>query len=186
MILGRVEAHVPADAKEARDRETILSFLRSGGDPYDRKRFDPGHLTGSAFILDAAGKRLVLVHHAKLGRWLQPGGHGEPGEKDPLAVAMREALEETGIEGLKPHPEAPGLFDLDVHLIPAGKDEPAHLHLDLRFVLVAPGGAEPRASSESREARWSGLEDGLADPDLSRALSKLRRVSLPSASGTRG
>lgn len=174
MIRSLVEAHAPADAKEARDREAILAFLQKGGDPWDRRRCDPGHLTGAAFILDASGTRLVLVHHAKLGRWLQPGGHGEPGEADPLAVAMREAHEETGIEGMTPHPGFPGLFDLDVHAIPARKDEPGHLHLDLRFVLLAPPGAEPRASSESREVRWAGLGDGLADPDLARALRKLK------------
>lgn len=183
MIRAMVEAHVPADAKEARDRETILAFLASGGDPYDRRRYDPGHLTGSAFILDRSGSRLVLVHHAKLGRWLQPGGHGEPGELDPLSVAMREAREETGIEGLVPDPN---LFDLDVHAIPARKDEPGHLHLDLRFVLLAPQGAEPRASSESREVLWSGLGDGLADPDLRRPLEKLRRACTPRFDGRAG
>ena len=172
-----VEAHVPSDGKEAGDRETILAFLKTSGDPFDRRRYDPGHLTGSAFILDATGRHLVLVHHARLGRWLQPGGHGEPGEADPLGVAMREAREEAGIEGLRPHPKAPGLFDLDVHEIPARKDEPGHLHLDLRFVLVAPAGSEPRVSSESKEVRWSDLDGGLADPDLARALGKLGRLS---------
>ena len=186
MIRRLVEAHVPADPKEAKDRETVLAFLKTGGDPYDRRRFDPGHLTGSAFVLDAPGQRLVLVHHAKLGRWLQPGGHGEPGERDPYAVAMREAREETGIPDLTTHPKFPGLFDLDVHGIPARKDEPAHLHLDMRFVLLAPPGAEPRASSESREVRWSALNEGLADPDLARALIKLRKASPPRSSCTGG
>ena len=174
MILRAVQDHIPSDEKEARDREAILAHLDSGGDPFDRRRYDPGHLTGSAFVLDAAGRRLVLVHHARLGRWLQPGGHGEPGESDPLAVAMREAREETGIEGLRPHPKVSGLFDLDVHEIPARKDEPAHLHLDLRFALVAPSGAEPKASAESKEVLWADLEGGLADPDLARAMAKLR------------
>lgn len=180
-LLRLIQDHRPADAKEAADRETILAFLKGPGDFFDRRRFDPGHLTGSAFILDAAGRHLLLVHHAKLGRWLQPGGHGEPGETDPFAVARREAEEETGIAGLVPLPAGggpPTPFDLDVHLIPTRGDEPVHRHLDIRYLFAAPDGADPRVNAESRAARWVPLPVLAAasdtDPSVVRAARKIQ------------
>ncbi len=173
-MIPAVRRHIPFDGVEAVHRDAILQFLESGGDPFDRKRYVPGHLTGSAFVLDAAGTRLVLVHHAKLDRWLQPGGHGEKGETDPLAVALREAREETGIAAL---PLSTSPFDLDVHVIPARKDEPAHLHLDIRYLLKAPPGAEPRASAESRAVRWAKLSEVGGDTGMLRALGKIRLQS---------
>ena len=92
-----------------------------------------GHITGSAWAVDVAGDRVLLAHHAKLGRWLQPGGHSD-GNPDTLAVALREAREESGLD-------VPALddaiFDIDVHGIPARGREPAHLHFDVRFLVQA-------------------------------------------------
>ncbi len=179
-LLAAIRGHTPADAHEVNSRSRILEFLTLPGDLFDRKRFIPGHLTGSAFILDAAGKNLLLVHHAKLDRWLQPGGHGEPGETDPFHVASREALEETGIPDLVPHPARPGIFDLDVHTIPARKDEPAHLHLDIRYLFAAPAGARPAASAESKGIAWRALA-GLSAPDID---PSLRRAAVKLAAST--
>ena len=173
-----IRSHAPADAKEEADKKTILAFLESGGDPFDRKRYDPGHLTGSAFIVDARRENLLLVHHVKLDRWLQPGGHGEPGETDPFVVALREAEEETGIPDLVPYPNALP-FDLDVHEIPARKNEPAHLHLDIRYLLVAPADATPHASSESKGIAWKPLDEILrTSPEggTKRAVAKILRL----------
>lgn len=180
-LIDAIRRHRPAGGDEAGSREKILAFLESPGDLFDRKRFAPGHLTGSAFILDAARMSLLLVHHAKLDRWLQPGGHGEPGETDPFAVASREALEETGIAGLVPmsdHPSplSPPPFDVDVHTIPARKDEPAHWHLDIRYLFVAPKGARPAASAESKGIAWRPLSDLIlpsTDASVRRAARKL-------------
>jgi 8-oxo-dGTP pyrophosphatase MutT (NUDIX family) len=180
-----LERYVCADAKERQDRDAMLALLAKGGDPFDRARADPGHFTGSAFVLDAPGERIVLVHHAKLDRWLQPGGHGEPGEKDPEAVALREATEETGIQGLTAHPTAPRPFDLDIHPIPErnkpGKPhEAAHAHLDVRYVFVAPAGAEPVLSEESHAVVWKRLEEAAApdaDASLRRAILKLMKLT---------
>jgi len=171
VLTDRIRLHRPADAVEAAHRDAILLFLGSGGDPFDRRRYIPGHLTGSAFVLDAARNHLLLLHHAKLDRWLQPGGHAEAGETDPLAVAMREAREETGIPAT-PISETP--FDLDVHVIPARKDEPAHLHLDIRYLLKAPPGAGPRASAESKDIRWVAWADVGGDAGMLRAVEKIR------------
>ncbi len=109
-----------------------------------------GHLTGSAFVVDSTGQQALMLHHVKLQRWVQPGGHAD-GDGNLAAVAWREATEETGIDDLRLLTPP---IDLDVHRIPARPDEPEHHHLDLRFVAVAPPGAEPVLNHESADAAW--------------------------------
>jgi 8-oxo-dGTP pyrophosphatase MutT (NUDIX family) len=171
--------HAPADAKEARDVAEVLAFLDRHADPFDRG-IREGHLTGSAVVVSATGDRVLLLHHRKLRRWLQPGGHAEAGERDGEAVALREAREETGIEGLTLHPLAPRPLDVDVHPIPARGDEPAHRHLDLRYLVVAPRDASlRRLAAEARALRWFAWEDlGTLDldPGLRRALQAARAL----------
>ena len=108
-----------------------------------------GHITGSAWIVNRTGDRVLLTHHRKLGRWLQPGGHSE-GEPDTLEVALREAREESGLD-VRALDEA--IFDLDVHLIPARGSEPAHYHYDVRFPVEAIENRF-RVSEESRALAW--------------------------------
>jgi hypothetical protein len=110
--------HAAADGEEARDRDQILGFVLRHERPFDRAIAE-GHLTGSAITVSADGSRVLLLHHRKLDRWLQPGGHGDPGETTGEEVALREAREESGIRGLTLHPTAPRPLDVDVHDIPA-------------------------------------------------------------------
>jgi 8-oxo-dGTP pyrophosphatase MutT (NUDIX family) len=172
--------HVPADADEAAHLRTIVEFVGRHADPFDR-RIGEGHLTGSALVLSPGADRVLLVHHRKLQRWLQPGGHADPGEAAGEAVALREAWEETGIAGLLLHPGAPRPLDVDVHAIPAFGDEPAHAHLDLRYLVIAPETAGITLSAaESNDARWFGWDELRAldlDPGLVRALAKARRIA---------
>jgi len=167
--------HLPADAEEARDRERILDFVVRHERPFDRKLRE-GHLTGSAITVSADGSRVLLLHHRKLDRWLQPGGHGDPGETTGEEVALREALEETGIAGLALDASAPRPLDVDVHDIPARGDEPAHQHLDLRYLVRAPEGARVLpALAELHEVRWVSWDETDAlgpDHGLRRALAK--------------
>ena len=171
--------HPCADAKEERDVATIRAFLRQHPSDAHLRSQRAGHLTGSGFVLDAEGKHVLLLHHRRLDRWLQPGGHGE-GETDPRLVALREVEEETGLgtASLLPFP-SPALLDVDVHAIPARPDEPEHLHLDLRYGFQAAAGAQARLSEESKALRWVPLEEALPDADSSlvRALRKLGRRS---------
>lgn len=174
-LLSLLQSHAPADEGEARSLARIVAHVAAGGDLFDRRRWD-GHLTGSAFILDHRGERLLLLFHRKLNRWLQPGGHGEPGEVDPLAVARREALEESGIEGLTLHPSMAAPFDVDVHLIPARGAEEAHEHLDVRYLFVAPAGAQlAPGEGESRQLAWVPLAEvaSVGDESVARAARKL-------------
>ncbi|MDA3039233.1 MAG: NUDIX hydrolase [Actinomycetota bacterium] len=109
-----------------------------------------GHLTGSALVVDSSTGNVLLLHHAKLQRWLQPGGHAD-GDGDLGAVALREAIEETGLVGLElVHPA----IDLDIHVIPARGDEPAHLHLDVRYLVLAPQASAVVINAESTGSRW--------------------------------
>ena len=108
-----------------------------------------GHITGSAWIVDEAGDRVLLAHHRKLGRWLQPGGHSD-GDPDTLAVALREAHEESGLD-VRALDDT--IFDIDVHRVPARGDEPAHLHFDVRFLVQAEHDRF-RVSEESNALAW--------------------------------
>jgi 8-oxo-dGTP pyrophosphatase MutT (NUDIX family) len=172
--------HAAADAEEAAHLRTIVEFVGRHADPFDR-RIPEGHLTGSALVLSPGAERVLLVHHRKLERWLQPGGHADPGETAGEAVALREAREETGIAGLALHPGAPRPLDVDVHAIPAFGEQPAHAHLDLRYLVVAPeAGAITRRAAESSDARWFGWDELAAldlDRGLLRALAKARRIA---------
>jgi 8-oxo-dGTP pyrophosphatase MutT (NUDIX family) len=114
-----------------------------------------GHVTGSAWLVDATGTRVLLTHHRKLGRWLQLGGHSD-GDDDPLRVACREAEEESGLNATVLSPE---LFDVDIHPIPARRSDPAHHHFDLRFALRAAGAERFLVSSESRALAWVSISE---------------------------
>jgi 8-oxo-dGTP pyrophosphatase MutT (NUDIX family) len=170
--------HRPADAEEARDLEHIRGFVARHPRPFDRAIAE-GHLTGSALVVSQDGARVLLLRHRKLQRWLQPGGHADAGEGAGEAVALREALEETGLAGLELHPAAPRPLDVDVHDIPARPGEPAHQHLDLRYLVVAPPGtaAPTLAVEEASDLRWftwAEAEELGLDHGLRRTLAKAR------------
>ncbi|MEE2682716.1 MAG: NUDIX hydrolase [Actinomycetota bacterium] len=131
----------------ARDR--ILNFIQEYPDALYRS-CEAGHLTGSAAIVDHTASKFLLMHHLKLRKWLQPGGHAD-GDGLLSRVALREAREETGIEDLQIY--TPGI-DCDVHIIPERADEPEHLHLDIRYLLRAPRGSQYKKNHESTELRW--------------------------------
>jgi 8-oxo-dGTP pyrophosphatase MutT (NUDIX family) len=172
--------YVPFDEIEEGHLTRFRSFLARYPSPFDRTIVE-GHLTGSAFILDASFQNVLLLHHRKVQRWLQPGGHAEPGEIDPESVALREAQEETGIENLVWHPAAPRPFDLDIHEFPARGSDPAHWHLDVRYLLVAPDDAVLKlAVEESTDLRWFGWDELVRlnlDTGTERALKKARALA---------
>lgn len=133
-------------------RAEVLAYCAAHPDALERTCL-PGHLTASALVVDPADGRFVVLHHRKLGRWLQPGGHAD-GDDDLAAVALREAVEETGLAQLVVRTPA---VDLDIHEV-APPGEPAHSHLDVRFVVEAPPGTAalgpPPGNHESHEIQW--------------------------------
>ncbi|MDE0177411.1 MAG: NUDIX hydrolase [Gammaproteobacteria bacterium] len=117
---------------------------------FERDCWDDGHVTGSAVVLDSAGTSMLMTHHAKLGRWLQLGGHAD-GDPDPLAVACREATEESGLSVVPIQDE---ILDLDIHTIPPRGPDPAHFHYDVRFLLKAERPGSLQVTHESLALRW--------------------------------
>lgn len=115
----------------------------------------PGHITGSAWIVNKERTKTLLVLHGKLNRWMQPGGHAD-GDENILRVAIKEAEEETGLENLKP---AQTIFDIDVHLIPERKNFPAHDHYDIRFLIEADENEKVVVSDESHDVQWISLSE---------------------------
>jgi 8-oxo-dGTP pyrophosphatase MutT (NUDIX family) len=142
---------------------------------YERTHL-PGHITGSAWIVTPERDFVLLVHHAKLNRWLQPGGHAD-GDENVLRVALREAEEETGLTDFKIIQELP--FDVDIHPIPERKDFPAHLHYDVRFLIEASREEKIIISEESHDVKWialSHLEHYTTEQSVMRMKAKLLRA----------
>ena len=158
-VLAEIERHAREHPEDADVVERFARLLGDTPEPFSRDQYQPGHLTCSACVLDVARARVLLLHHARLGRWLQPGGHAEAGDDTPLAGALRELREESGLAELAPllGPAGSALVDLDVHEIPARGPEPSHLHFDLRYAFAADGRAEVRKSDESHALRWVAL-----------------------------
>ena len=154
-ILNMLDAHQPADDKEARDIQLMQQLIAVHPNILNTN-CEIGHITASAVIVDRASRRTLLHFHKRLGRWLQVGGHTNY-ETDLAQVALREAREETGLPDLAHHPpeDKPVPIDFDVHTIPQSGDLPQHLHLDFRYVLVTgqPAALAP-AKGESTRFRW--------------------------------
>jgi 8-oxo-dGTP pyrophosphatase MutT (NUDIX family) len=152
IALGHIEAALPGDPSHEAHRARMREFLADHPDALGRT-CEAGHLTGSAMVLDPATGRFLLVLHAKLGAWFQPGGHAD-GDATLPGVAWREATEETGIVGLT---VAIPAIDLDIHQVapPHGP----HLHLDVRYLALAPPGAVPVRNHESLDLRWATLDE---------------------------
>jgi 8-oxo-dGTP pyrophosphatase MutT (NUDIX family) len=139
-----------SDAHEAAMVAATITFVESEPQCAERT-LAVGHLTGSAWIVDAKRERALLTHHRKLNKWLQLGGHAD-GDLDLGAVAMREAEEESGLKGLRA--VSAELFDVDRHLIPARKNDPEHWHYDLRFMIEADPDESLIVSEESNDLAW--------------------------------
>ena len=156
-ILSLLRQHSKDFAEEKLFLAQTISFVARNEQFWQRSTLE-GHLTGSAWILSADGKSVLLLHHAKLDRWLQPGGHVDEADFSLVETARREAMEECGIQGLTL--VSPAIFDLDVHEIPARGHEPSHLHYDLRFLFVAPEVAEiERNLLETKAIAWVHIEE---------------------------
>jgi 8-oxo-dGTP pyrophosphatase MutT (NUDIX family) len=163
-LAQKLAQHTPLDDNEAEMLAQIARFVEEYEDCFERS-LKIGHITGSAWIIDLDRSHALLTHHRKLDRWLQLGGHSD-GDANTLNVALREGVEESGLQTLRPVSAA--IFDVDVHLIPARKDEPDHYHYDVRFLLEADRNTPLVISEESNELAWVPLAEILnLNPDAS-------------------
>lgn len=174
-----LEQFAPSSEREEQHRAQMLELLDRGEAAFDRLNTSPGHFTASAFVLDPGAAELLLIHHKKLKRWLQPGGHIEPSDSDVFAAARREVEEETGISRLLLQQD--GLFDLDIHEIPALPNMAAHWHYDVR-VLFRAESTEVYANDEVLAVRWfpvPTLSQWVSDASVLVAAEKLVAAKRP-------
>jgi 8-oxo-dGTP pyrophosphatase MutT (NUDIX family) len=142
----------PSDPQEKIFKQRMLDFLDQYPNCFERS-LEIGHFTASCWLLNDAQTHALLMHHAKLNRWFQLGGHAD-GQTDLLAVAIKEAQEESGILNIVP--VSVEIFDIDIHQIPANSREKEHEHFDVRFLLKVLGDEEVIQNRESKELRWIG------------------------------
>lgn len=175
LIASLLASYIPDDPDEIRYRTDMLR-LAARGDITARDHFDPGHFTASAFVLHPSEPKVALVHHAKIRKWVQPGGHIDPGET-PEGAARREVLEEIGLGDLASL--GSGLFDIDIHAFPGGVgSDPGHLHFDLRMAYRSLQD-EMTPNSEVLEAVWVPLAEAGGIPldrSVARPMAKLRTL----------
>lgn len=175
-LLGAIEAYEASDPSELASVGRIRELLRTRADPFTRD--NPEHVTASAVVAHPASGRFLLVRHRRLERWLQPGGHVESEDASTLDAARREALEETGVEGLAA-PFGERILDVDVHTIPPKGTLAGHVHFDVRHLLTAVEQSESRPAPEVLAAAWFSVDEALAqgaDESLARALRKALRL----------
>jgi len=153
-VLSLLASYGPSDPGEEKAKSRIADFVAANT---ELGRPNPaGHITASALVVDASFGRLLLDHHAKLGIWVQFGGHVEEGE-GVAEAALRETREESGLASVRLL--SPAIFDVDVHTIPKRGEVAAHYHYDLRFLAVADPEEAFAVSAESLSLRWIALEE---------------------------
>ena len=163
----RYRAQWPGDTATV---DLFKRFLRESPCAFERSHV-AGHFTGSAWLVSADGERVLLMHHCKLGRWLQPGGHAD-GDVDLARVALREAQEETGVISLSVEGD---IFDIDRHLIPAHASEPDHWHYDVRYVIRAGVDERFTINPESHALAWRSVLEVADDTSLDMSLLRMAK-----------
>lgn len=149
MLQELLESYNPRFSEEKETKRRMLDFLNNEN-AFERSNLE-GHFTASSWITNKDDTKIILMNHKKLGIWIQPGGHCD-GDKDTLAVAMKEANEETGIIHIVP--VTGQIFDIDIHRCPEYKGVPEHLHYDVRFHLRVLSDEEGIPNDESEGLKW--------------------------------
>jgi 8-oxo-dGTP pyrophosphatase MutT (NUDIX family) len=174
-----LDQYRPAGEAETADLRQARELAETVHDPWRRDlRL---HVTASALIVHPPTGRVLLRWHQRQQAWLQVGGHGDPGESDPLAIALREAAEETGLADLEPWPDEQ-LRHLVIVGVPPGKGEPAHQHADLRYFMATETPDAARAENEHAPLRWLSLAEAYqatSEVNLRESLARLERLLQP-------
>jgi len=150
IFLKMLKNYHPIDDAEQSFKRQIIEFTVNNVDCFERS-LSIGHITASSWLLNKDHSKALLMHHAKLDKWFQLGGHCD-GDSDVLGVAIKEAQEESGINSIEA--AQPSIFDIDIHLIPENSKEKAHYHYDVRFLLHVMSDENIVQNNESKELRW--------------------------------
>jgi 8-oxo-dGTP pyrophosphatase MutT (NUDIX family) len=175
-LMGLLASYQPDGEQERGDVTRIRDLASTERDPWLRST--PLHVTASALVVHPPSRRVLLRWHQRQQAWLQVGGHGDPGESDPLGIAIREAAEETALSDLTPWPDG-ALRHAVIVPVPAGRGEPAHEHADLRFTLATRAPETIRAENPDAPLRWLTMAAaaGLtSEANLRETLSRLARL----------
>jgi 8-oxo-dGTP pyrophosphatase MutT (NUDIX family) len=167
--------HRPRNDTEAADLDRVRALLATG-DPWHRST--ALHVTASALIVHPPTRRVLLRWHARQQAWLQVGGHADPGETDPLAIALREGREEAGLDDLVPWPDA-RVFHVVIVAVTASAHEPAHEHVDVRYVLATDSPDAIRPENPTAALRWLSVEQAhtvTTEPNLRETLTRVDRL----------
>lgn len=173
-ILELLSAYSCTSDSEKSIKKRFIDFVETNEDCFERHLLI-GHITASAFVFDPKKHKTLLIHHKKLNKWLQPGGHCD-GEEDTLAVALKEVFEETGLQIENIGQE---IFDLDIHTIPESKEVPEHEHFDVRYLLLADSKIPLVQNHETNQLKWidlSEMEKYTTEESLMRMKNKLQLV----------
>ncbi len=174
IFLTQLRAHKTINESEETYRLDTILFIEQHRSGWWQRSTLNGHVTAAAWLVNAQLTHALLLHHAKLDRWLQPGGHIDDTDNTPSDGALREAMEETGLPGLLL--ADPVLFDVDVHTIPQRLDEVAHLHYDVRYLVVAKN-SSVTLSHESLGFRWIALDE-IANSNMDESITRLAKKSI--------
>lgn len=174
MLNGLLTGYQPAGDTETADVARMARVAAAAPDPWSRAL--PLHFTASALVIHGPSRRVLLRWHVRLGRWLQVGGHGDPGERDPLAIALREAAEESGLTDLAPWPDG-SLLHAVVCRVPASAREPEHEHADLRYLLATGQPDAIAAENDQSPLRWLSLDEARAAAAGNNLIDTIDRVA---------
>lgn len=171
-----------ADHTSRYDEERLFlkwaaDFVRQHPTRWWQRSLLEGHLTGSAWVMHPDGEQALLVHHLNLDKWVQPGGHADTEDIFLLETARRETREECGLQQLKPL--STGIFDLDIHIIPAKPQVPQHLHYDVRFLFQTADTHLQADPTEVKGVQWLPLREMLTLPHLQQSVRRMVLKSLP-------
>jgi len=173
-LLEALRQYMPKDASEQEFRLKMIKLLEANGTKAFNRSTYPAHFTASGWLINSEASKALLIHHKKLNKWLQPGGHAD-GETDLFKVVCKEVFEETGLQYFNQIEDS--VFDIDIHAIPARPNKPAHEHYDVRFLFITRPGDQVVINGESLSFKWIELEN-IASLTDNRSIKRMAEKSL--------
>lgn len=174
-LIYLLQNHSPTSEEEITYKDRTLYFVAENKNFFSRENLK-GHITGSAWILSPDSRQVLLIHHARLDKWFQPGGHTEKQDPTIYHIAFREAMEETGLKSISPL--SPNIFDVDIHIIPEKGNVPEHLHYDIRFVFKATDKIVSMEEKEIKGIKWIDLEYLINANKIEKSLQRMALKSI--------